>query len=136
MGKRGPNAFKRNDAVRAIESARDAGIAPVMVEVVVAKDGSVIYRVNDKSRWRIFITPAGWRAMTPLAPLEVHLERTAAARVAVGVSDNEEIERRNREKLREANECARWSAADALDRLQQIEESAAAPKKPKKDDAA
>jgi hypothetical protein len=32
-------------AVSAIESTRDAGIAPVMVEVVVAKDGSVTYRV-------------------------------------------------------------------------------------------
>jgi hypothetical protein len=45
MGRRGPNAFKRNDAVHAIESARDAGIAPAMVEVVIAKDGSVTYRV-------------------------------------------------------------------------------------------
>jgi hypothetical protein len=43
---------------------------------------------------------------------------------------------RNREKLREADKCARRRAADALDRLQQIEESAAARKKPKKDDAA
>jgi hypothetical protein len=45
MGKRGPNAFKRNDAIRAIESARTAGVEPAMVEVVVTKDGSVIYRV-------------------------------------------------------------------------------------------
>ena len=45
MGKWGPNAFKRNDAVRAIQSARGAGIAPAMMEVVVAKDGWVIYRV-------------------------------------------------------------------------------------------
>jgi hypothetical protein len=44
MGKHGPNTFKRNDAIRAIESSPDAGIAPAMVEVVVAKDGSVTYR--------------------------------------------------------------------------------------------
>jgi hypothetical protein len=48
MGKRGPNAFKRNDAIRAIESARDAGIAPATVEVVVARDGSVTYRVYSE----------------------------------------------------------------------------------------
>jgi hypothetical protein len=56
MGKRGPNAFKRNDAIRAIESARDAGIAPAMVEVVVAKDGSVTYRVYGEGA---VPTPAG-----------------------------------------------------------------------------
>jgi hypothetical protein len=49
MGKRGPNAFKRNDAIRAIESARDAGIEPSMVEVVVTNDGSVIYRVYGEA---------------------------------------------------------------------------------------
>jgi len=45
MGKRGPNAFKRNDAIRAIESARSAGVEPAMFEVVVAKDGSVTFRI-------------------------------------------------------------------------------------------
>jgi hypothetical protein len=45
MGRLGGNSFRRDDAVRAIESSRDAGIAPAMVEVVVAKDGSVIYCV-------------------------------------------------------------------------------------------
>jgi hypothetical protein len=50
VGKRGSNAFKRNDAVRAIQSARDAGLEPSMVEVVVAADGGVTFRVyGDKT---------------------------------------------------------------------------------------
>lgn len=48
MGKRGPNAFKRNDAVRAIQSARDAGVEPAMVEIV-AKDGTTYRIYGDKA---------------------------------------------------------------------------------------
>jgi len=53
---------------------------------------------------------------------------------AAGIGD-EEIERRNREKLEEADKRPKWSATDALDRLSQIEESATMPA-PKKDDNA
>jgi hypothetical protein len=50
MGKRGSNAFKRNDAIRAIQSARDGGLEPAMMEVVVAADGAVTFRVyGDKA---------------------------------------------------------------------------------------
>jgi hypothetical protein len=50
MGKRGSNAFKRNDAVRAIQSARDGGLEPSMMEVIVAADGAVTFRVyGDKA---------------------------------------------------------------------------------------
>jgi hypothetical protein len=45
MAPRGSNSFKRNDAIRAIRSAKDAGMSPSMMEVVVAADGSVTYRV-------------------------------------------------------------------------------------------
>jgi hypothetical protein len=45
MGRRGSNAFKRNDAIRAVESARAAGIDPGMLEVVVNSDGSATFRV-------------------------------------------------------------------------------------------
>jgi hypothetical protein len=45
MGKRGSNAFKRNDAVRAIQSARDGGLDPAMMEVVVGAGGGVTFRV-------------------------------------------------------------------------------------------
>jgi hypothetical protein len=45
MGKRGSNSFRRTDAIRAVESARDAGLDPAMMEVVVAPDGTTTFRV-------------------------------------------------------------------------------------------
>jgi hypothetical protein len=45
MGKRGSNSFRRNDAIRALRSARDAGLDPAMMEVVVGDDGAVTFRV-------------------------------------------------------------------------------------------
>lgn len=45
MGRRGGNAFKRNDAIRALQSARDGGIDPSMMEVVIGADGAVTFRV-------------------------------------------------------------------------------------------
>jgi hypothetical protein len=45
MGRRGGNAFKRNDAIRALQSARDGGIDPSALEVIVAADGAVTFRV-------------------------------------------------------------------------------------------
>jgi hypothetical protein len=45
MGKRGTNAFKRNDAIRALQSARDGGLDPAMMEVVIGPDGTTTYRV-------------------------------------------------------------------------------------------
>jgi hypothetical protein len=50
MGKRGSNSFRRNDAKRAIQSARDAGIEPSGLEVIVAPDGTTTFRVlGDKA---------------------------------------------------------------------------------------
>jgi hypothetical protein len=45
MGRRGGNAFKRNDAIRALQSARYGGIEPAMLGVTVAPDGSTTFRV-------------------------------------------------------------------------------------------
>jgi hypothetical protein len=45
MGRRGGNAFRRNDAIRALQSARDGGIDPAALEVIVAVDGAVTFRV-------------------------------------------------------------------------------------------
>jgi hypothetical protein len=46
MARRGSNSFKRNDAIRAIRSAKDAGMEPSMMEVVVTTDdGTVTFRV-------------------------------------------------------------------------------------------
>jgi hypothetical protein len=45
MGKRGDNAFKRNDAIRALQSARDGGLEPAAMEVVLSADGAVTFRI-------------------------------------------------------------------------------------------
>jgi len=52
MGKRGDNAFRRNDAIRAVQAARDAGVEPAVFEIVTA----------DGTTFRIFgagATPTG-----------------------------------------------------------------------------
>jgi hypothetical protein len=47
---RGSNSFRRNDAIRAIKSARDAGVNVSGVDVVVAPDGTTTFRVyGDKA---------------------------------------------------------------------------------------
>jgi hypothetical protein len=43
MGKRGENAFRRNDTIRALKAARDGGLNVRMIEIECA-DGTV-YRV-------------------------------------------------------------------------------------------
>jgi hypothetical protein len=48
MGKRGENAFRRNDAVRALQSARDAGLVPTMIEII-TKDGTTFRIYGDKA---------------------------------------------------------------------------------------
>jgi hypothetical protein len=45
MARRGSNSFKRNDAIHALRSARDAGMEPSALEVVVGTDGAVTFRV-------------------------------------------------------------------------------------------
>jgi hypothetical protein len=50
MGKRGTNAFRRNDAIRALQSARDAGLDPSALDVIIAPDGTTTFRVyGDKA---------------------------------------------------------------------------------------
>jgi hypothetical protein len=47
MGKRGPNAFRRNDALRLMQVAQDAGLDPTTLEVVIAPDGATTFRVHS-----------------------------------------------------------------------------------------
>jgi hypothetical protein len=50
MARRGSNSFRRNDGLRALRIARDGGMEPAMMEVVVAADGAVTFRVyGDKA---------------------------------------------------------------------------------------
>jgi hypothetical protein len=50
MAKRGTNHFRRTDAARAVRAARDAGLNPAGIDVIVGKDGSTTFRVfgSDK----------------------------------------------------------------------------------------
>ena len=45
MARRGTNSFRRNDGIRALKIAKDGGLEPGMLEVVVAPDGAVTFRV-------------------------------------------------------------------------------------------
>jgi hypothetical protein len=44
MGQRGSNAFKRNDAIRALQSARDGGLEPAMMEASVSRSSRAASR--------------------------------------------------------------------------------------------
>jgi hypothetical protein len=48
MARRGVNAFRKNDAVRAIRSARDAGVEVAGLDVIVGADGSITFRVYGR----------------------------------------------------------------------------------------
>ena len=45
MARRGSNSFRRNDGLRALRIARDGGLEPGALEVVVEPDGRVVFRV-------------------------------------------------------------------------------------------
>jgi hypothetical protein len=47
MARRGSNAFRRNDALRLMRVARDAGLDPSTLEVVIAADGATTLRVHS-----------------------------------------------------------------------------------------
>ena len=58
MGRRGSNSFKRNDAIRALRSALDAGMSPSALEVVVNPDKSVTFRVyGEKAAGLMGVAP-------------------------------------------------------------------------------
>ncbi len=48
MGRRGPSSFKKLDALRAIKSAREAGLEPAMIEIE-TKDGVTIRVYGDNA---------------------------------------------------------------------------------------
>jgi hypothetical protein len=63
MGKRGENAFKRNDAIRALQSARSGGLEPAMMEVVLGADGTTTFRIfGDKAATETTQGAAEWNA--------------------------------------------------------------------------
>jgi hypothetical protein len=50
MGRRGVNSFRRNDAIRAVKSAQDAGVEVAGLDVIVAPDGTTTFRVYGSER--------------------------------------------------------------------------------------
>jgi hypothetical protein len=65
MARRGSNSFRRNDGLRALRVARDGGMEPGALEIVVSADGAVTFRVYGEKA-------AGLMGLAP--------ETTAAAR--------------------------------------------------------
>ena len=58
MGRRGSNSFKRNDGIRALRIARDGGMEPSALEVVVGTDGAVTFRVyGEKAAGLMGVAP-------------------------------------------------------------------------------
>ena len=47
MARRGSNSFRRNDGLRALRIAKESGLDPHGLEVVIGKDGTVTFRVFD-----------------------------------------------------------------------------------------
>jgi hypothetical protein len=45
MARRGSNSFRRNDGLRALRIAKDGGLDPAGLEVVIKPDGAVVFRV-------------------------------------------------------------------------------------------
>jgi hypothetical protein len=58
MARRGSNSFRRNDGIRALRIARDGGLEPGALEIVVGADGAVTFRVYTERA----------AALMPLAP--------------------------------------------------------------------
>jgi hypothetical protein len=57
LAKRGSNSFKRNDGIRALRVAKDGGMEPAAMEIVVASDGAVTFRVLGEKAAGLITTP-------------------------------------------------------------------------------
>lgn len=68
MGRRGANAFRKNDAVRALQSARDDGLEPTGMQVSIAANGDVVFRIYTTGTMptpsKEIMTSAEWDAET------------------------------------------------------------------------
>jgi hypothetical protein len=59
MARRGSNSFRRNDGLRALRVARDGGMEPSALDVIVAPDGGVTFRVyGEKAAALMGVAPA------------------------------------------------------------------------------
>jgi hypothetical protein len=60
------NHFLRNDARRAIRSAREAGLEPAGLDIIIAKDGTTTFRVYGANAPQLAQAPgaAAWNEAT------------------------------------------------------------------------
>lgn len=57
MARRGSNSFRKNDAIRALRSALDAGMEPTALDVIICKD-TVTFRVyGEKAAGLMGVAP-------------------------------------------------------------------------------
>ena len=71
MPRRGSNSFRRNDGLRALRVARDGGLDPTAMEIVVGSDGAVTFRVYGKEA-------AGLMTVAPETAADAREVRSAA----------------------------------------------------------
>ena len=58
MARRGSNSFRRNDGLRALRIAKDAGLEPSALEIVVGADGAVTFRIlGEKAAGLMGVAP-------------------------------------------------------------------------------
>jgi hypothetical protein len=58
MARRGSNSFRRNDGLRALRVARDGGMDPSALEIIVGTDGAVTFRVyGEKAAGLMTVAP-------------------------------------------------------------------------------
>ena len=81
MARRGANSFRRNDGLRALRIAKDAGLEPSALEIVVGADGAVTFRITHHSGH----TP-------PPDALDALFERLGAVRETVSFSKSGDAE--------------------------------------------
>jgi hypothetical protein len=79
MGRRSENLFRRNDVMRAIRSATDAGVPVAGVEIT-CKDGTVIKVLGENAAQAQDNTDAAW--MARFAELEANKKAKPKAKAA------------------------------------------------------
>ena len=80
MAKRGSNSFKRNDGLRALKVAKDGGMEPGALEIVVNPDGAVVFRVfGEKAAGLMEVAP---ETVAGAAEWETELKATPKRRGA------------------------------------------------------
>ena len=82
MGRRGSGSFRRTDGLRALRIARDGGMEPTAIEVEVAADGKVVFRVySERAAGLLGVAPTD---AASAAEWQREIEKLRAAKVPRG----------------------------------------------------